>query len=194
MSYDNGVDELFEDGPKGPAGFPKMTMNQVIGGLIVKVERSEQRNIDGTTAYYDEETKKNPKPALITWVSTDLRDPDNPDDDGVRRIWWTGNALYELKNFQKANGYGAPKPGGQIWKKLVGTKPSGKGLPMNLYAAKYEPPTLDGERRAFEIAAKYNKPARDDMFGPVSTPPAQQAQGRTTLDSMRGGFTDEPPF
>ncbi len=194
MSYDNNVDELFEDGPKGPPGFPKMAMNQVIGGLIIKVERSEQRNIDGTIAYYENST--NAKPALITWVQSDVRDPNIPDDDGVRRIWWTGNALYELKAFQKAGGHGAPKPGGMIWKKLVGTKPSGKGLPMNLYAAKYEPPTLEGERKAFEIAAKYNKAVRDDMFGPVSTPPAQQAPASTTLDSMRASnvWDQEPPF
>lgn len=189
----NSVDDLFGDGPKGPPGFPKMNVGDVQGGLVIKVERSEQRNIDGTIAYYDNSTT--PKPALIVTVLSDLRDPTNPEDDGVRRQWWTGNALYELKNFQKANGYGAPKPGGKIWKKLVGTKPSGKGLPMNLHAAKYEPPTVEGERLAFELAAKLTKAPRDDMFGPVSTPPAQQAQ-RTTLDSMRSSnaFTDEPPF
>lgn len=188
----NSVDDLFGDGPKGPPSFPKMAMNEVQGGLVIKVERLEQRNIDGTIAYYDNSTT--PKPCLVTWVLTDLRDPNNPDDDGVRRLWWTGNALYELKNFQKANGFGAPKPGGKIWKKLVGTKPSGKGLPMNLHAAKYEPPTVEGERQAFELAAKYNKAQRDDIFGsPVSSPPAVQAQ-RTTLDSMRGSFDEAPPF
>lgn len=188
----NDLDELFGEGSKGPAGFAKMNIGDVVGGLIVKVERTEQRNIDGSIAYYEGSTT--PKPCVVTWVLTDLRDPANPDDDGVRRIWWTGNALYELKNFQKANGYGSPKPGGKIWKKLTGTKPSGKGQPMNLHAAKYEPPTVEGERQAFEIAARYNKAPKDDIFGsPVSTPPAMQAQ-RTTLDSMRGSFDEPPPF
>lgn len=194
----NSVDDLFNDSPKGPKGFaPLKVGSPAVGGIIFKVERTEKRNMAGEVECYEGST--DPKPQLVTWVITNERDPENPDDDGARRIWWDGNSLYELKNFQKANGFGAPQVGGRIWKKVVGEKPSGKGNPMKLHAAKYEPPQGDWMVQAQEFAAKYSNAVsggKDDWFGDmpssVSTPPA--SSGRTTLDSMRGSFTDEPPF
>lgn len=197
----NEVDELFGSGPAGPATLKEQNIGDVIGGIVFKVERLEERDDNNQVKLND---RGKPKPLLVTWVITDLRDPNNPDDDGARRIWWKGKGLWELQQFQRANGFGAPKPGGGIWRKYTGTQPSGRPKPLNLYAAKYEAPTLENEKLAYEYAQRWNAkkpPAQDEWFGssgPVSSPPAQHAQA-TTLDSMRSGFggnafTDEPPF
>lgn len=196
----NGIDDLFTGGGKGPASMTVREINDVAGGIIFKMERLEERDDEGKTKLNE---WGKPKPLFVTWVITDLRDPMNPEDDGARRIWWKGNALYELKQFLSQNGLGAPKIGGYIAQKLIGKKPSGRPQPMKLHAATYSVPTLDSERRAYEYAQKWNRPAaRDDMFGaPASAPPAQMVQGSpaaTTLDSMRsgfaGGFQGEAPF
>lgn len=191
MSFDD-IDDLFGGGGKGPASINVTNINDVAGGIIFKMERLEERDDDGKTKLNE---YGKPKPLFVTWVITDLRDPMNPEDDGARRIWWKGNSLWELKNFLRENSLGSPKMGGYIAMKLVGTKPSGRPKPMKLHAAVYRVPTNETEAKAREYAAKYERPVKDDFFGgsaPVSAQP--QNSGRTTLDSMRSSFTDEPPF
>lgn len=201
MAYDE-LDDLFGEGSKGPAGFPKMALNDVHGGIIFKVEKTEKRNVAGEIEYYDNST--DPKPCVITWVITDLRDPANPEDDGARRIWWSGNALWELQQFQKANKFGKPLPGGEIYKKMIGEKNTGKGNPMKLHAAKYVPPTPENLVKAMAFAAKYEKSssgAKDEFFGESSFTSSPVSGGGfgsgPTLDSMRGGsnaFQGDAPF
>ena len=203
---DDLLDDLFGGGGKGPASLREQNVNDVIGGIIFKVERLEERNDDGTVKMNE---RGKPKPLFVSWVITDLRDPSNPEDDGARRIWWKGNALYELQQFVREHGTGSPRPGGSIFRKLIGTKPTGKMQPMKLHAANYTLPTLENERLAYEYAQRWNSKSapKDDMFGPVSAPPAAQfAQpasgspfGSPTLDSMRStgnaaSFQGEPPF
>lgn len=190
----NEIDDLFAGGGKGPAGIPLTNIGDMATGIIYKMERLEERDDSGAVKLND---YGKPKPLFVAWIMTDLRDPENPNDDGARRIWFKGNALYELKQYLRDNGLGAPKVGGTVWLKLVGTKPSGKPKPMKLHAAKYAPATPQSEAAAYAFAAKQNASRNADPFGsPVSGPPA--AQGYTTLDSMRaggnGGFSGEAPF
>ena len=194
------VDDLFGGGAAGAPSLKEKEVGDVVGGIIFKVDRLEERDDQGNVKLND---RGKPKPLLVTWVITDLRDPNIPDDDGARRIWWKGKALWELQQFQRNNGFGAPKPGGTVKRKLTGKQPTGKMQPMNIYAAMYSPPNLEDEKKAYEYAQRWNAkkaPAQADEWfgsaGPVSSPPAQQAQNHTTLDSMRGGFNggfDGPP-
>lgn len=194
----NDIDDLFAGGGKGPASMTVREVGDVAGGVIFKMERLEERDDEGKTKLNE---WGKPKPLFVTWVVTDLRDPMNSEDDGARRIWWKGNALYELKQFLSGNGLGAPKVGGYIAQKLVGKKPSGRPQPMKLHAAMYSVPTLENEKIAFEYAARWNRTPKDDMFGAPTPAPAQfvqNAPAATTLDSMRsgfaGGFQGEAPF
>lgn len=196
---DKAIDELF-NGNKGPKGFaPLKPGDPAVGGIVFKMERTEERNIAGEIVYYENSTT--PKPCLVTWHITSQRDPENPDDDGVRRIWWTGNPFYELRQTIKNGGFGKPKLGGELWKKCIGEKPSGKGNAMKLHAVKYVPPTPEALAKAAEFAEKYAKKAaqEDDWFsggGDSFSGQAQQsAKPATTLDSMRSSFdNDAPPF
>lgn len=197
----DGLDDLFGGGSKGPASLTVREINDVAGGIIFKQERLEERDDDGNVKMNE---WGKPKPLYVSWVITDLRDPSNPEDDGARRIWWKGNSLYELREFLKLNQLGSPKSGGYIAQKLIGKRPSGKPQPMKLHAATYSPPTLENEKLAYEYAQRWNsKSAQADPFfggapvsGPPSTPAAQP--GYTTLDSMRagnsGGFSGPAPF
>lgn len=191
----NGIDDLFTGGGKGPVGIPLKEIGDVAGGVIFKMERLEERDDNGNTKLNE---WGKPKPLFVAWIMTDLRDPENPDDDGSRRLWIKGNALYELKTYLRENGLGAPKVGGQIFIKLIGKKPSGKPQPMKLHAAKYIPPTTESEAAAYAHAAKLNGPKQDDTFGAPTARPAQSVPAATTLDSMRsgfaGGFQGEAPF
>lgn len=196
MSFDD-FEDFFGGGSKGPASLNPGSVGESAGGVLFKMERLEERDDAGNTKMNE---WGRPKPLLVTWVITDLRDPANPEDDGARRIWWKGNALYELKNFLRENGFKAPQMGGYIAMKVVGTKPSGKPKPMKLHQAFYRPGTPEQEGLAYQYAAKWDRqPAKEDDFfggsGPASTPAAAQAQA-TTLDSMRrtANFTDEAPF
>jgi hypothetical protein len=192
VSFDD-IDDLFGGGGKGPASITVKNINDVAGGIIFKMERLEERDDNGAVKLNE---RGKPKPLFVTWVITDLRDPMNPEDDGARRIWWKGNSLWELQNFLRENSLGAPKIGGYIAMKLIGTKPSGRPQPMKLHAATYRPHTNETEAQARQFAAKWERPApQDDMFGPApSVQPQSTGRPATTLDSMRSTFTDEPPF
>ena len=193
--FDDGLDDLFGGGSKGPASLTVKEIGDVAGGILFKQERLEERDDDGKVKF---DERGRPKPLYVAWVITDLRDPMNPEDDGARRIWWKGNSLYELRQFLQMNALGSPKIGGYIAQKLVGKRPSGKPQPLKLHAATYSVPTPENEARAYEYAARWNKPQapKDEFFGgPVSSPPVG---GYTTLDSMRsgnaGGFSGPAPF
>lgn len=187
MSFDD-IDDLFAGGGKGPASLTVRDVNDVAGGIIFKMERLEERDDAGEVKVNE---RGKPKPLFVTWVITDKRDPMNDEDDGARRIWWKGNALWELQNFLRENGLGSPKLGGYIAMKLIGKKPSGKPQPMKLHAATYRIPTNETEAQARQFAAKWERAPKDDLFGDV---PAARA---TTMDSMKKSSNfdnDEPPF
>lgn len=187
-------EDFFTQGGKGLPSVDVKEIGDVCGGIVFKMELLEERD-DDNKVKLNEWGK--PKPLLVTWVITTLRDPMNPDDDGARRIWWKGNALWELKNFLRENGHGSPQFGGSVFKKLTGKKPSGRPQPMKLHAAKYTPPTPENVALANEYLAKYDKPkpsARDEFFGTNESATPGRA---TTLDSMRNSSqfdNDEPPF
>lgn len=194
--FDDDLGGLFDTNAKGPASITVKEIGDVAGGIIFKQERLEERDDDGNPKLNE---WGRPKPLYVTWVITDLRDPNNPEDDGARRIWWKGNSLYELREFLKLNQHlGKPRIGGYIAQKLVGKKPSGKPQPMKLHAATYSAPTVETEKRAFEYAQRWNNQRQetDAFFGgaPQSAPPS----GSPTLNSMRtdsfGGFQGEAPF
>lgn len=198
MSFDD-IDDLFGGGGGGPAALGVSALNDVAGGIIFKMERGEE--VDMETKQVKLDAKGRPKPELVTWVITDKRDPDNPDDDGARRIWWKGNSLYELRNFLRENELGAPKIGGYVAMKIVELRNTGKPKKMKVHAATYKAPTPETIAKAQEYLAKWDKPkeAEDDLWAAPSTRDGgASAAPKTTLDSMRAGrsagFTDEPPF
>lgn len=195
MSMDD-IDDLFGGGGGGPAALGVSKLNDVAGGIIFKMERREEIDLDTKQVKLD--AKGKPKPELITWVITDLRDPDNPEDDGARRIWWKGNSLFELRAFLRENELGAPKAGGYVAMKVIEMRNTGKVNKMKVHAATYRPPTPENIAKAAEYLAKWDKPkeAEDDLWAAPST--KDGGAPKTTLESMRGksnaGFSDEPPF
>lgn len=188
--------EALFTGGGGPKSVAPKQPGDFVQGLIYKYKKTEERDDDGNVVCWPGST--DPKPQIILWLKTDLRDPEITNDTGARRLWMKGNALWVLKNYLKDNQLGAPKVGGKIRLEVVNLKPNSdrKKQPMKEHAVKYAPPTPASVTEAQAFAALVEPVVRsddDDFFG---GPPAGQSKPATTsLDSMRGAFDDDvPPF
>lgn len=190
--------EAFFTGGGGPKSVSPKKPGEFVQGLIYKYKKTEERDDDGNVVCYP--GSENPKPQIILWLKTDMRDPEIPNDQGERRLWMKGNALWALKNFLRDNQLGAPKVGGKIRLEVVELKANTdrKKQPMKIHAAKYAPPTPDTIAAALafkELVEPTQAPSEDNFFG-SSTPATQSkpSSQSSTLDSMRGFADDEPPF
>jgi hypothetical protein len=191
----NDIDDLFAPKSAGPASATLSGIGDTVQGLIYKMERLEEKDEDGNVKMSQ---YGRPKPLFLVYLITSLRDPQNPEDDGSRRVWLKGNGLWTLKEFLKENSLGSPKVGGKLKVTVEALKkdpafPMRK--PMKIHSVLYAPPTSETETQAYAWAKKKederNSGGDDDFFGT----PAQAKP--TTLNSMRnsGGFdSDEPPF
>lgn len=88
--------------------------------------------------------------AKIT-LATDLRDPQDPQDDGKRGLWVVqsakqGGLLWAIREAIKETGVDTIKPGGFLQVTFVGTDPESKNPanPRKLYQAQYRAPAAGG--------------------------------------------------
>lgn len=189
--------EAFFTGSAGPKSVSPKKPGEFVQGLIYKYKMTEERDDDNNIVYWPGSDK--PKPQAILWLKTDLRDPEIPNDQGARRLWMKGNALWVVRNFCKDNGLGAPKVGGRIRLEVVSLKPNTdrKKQPMKEHAARYAVPTpaTIAEALAFlELMEPSQASGGDDEFFGSSAPSSAGNPKATTLDSMRGFEDDAPPF
>lgn len=88
--------------------------------------------------------------AKIT-LATDLRDPEDPQDDGKRGLWVVqsgkqGGLLWAIREAIKEAGVDTIKPGGFLQVAFVGTDPESKNPqnPRKMYQARYQGPAAGG--------------------------------------------------
>lgn len=194
----NEIDDLFAPPTAGAPSAKLSNIGDSVQGVIYRMERQTEKDDDGNEVLNE---WGKPKPVFVAHLITALRDPANPDDDGSRRVWMKGNALWTFKEFLKVNNIRAPKVGGRLKLTVSGLKPATSALrkPQKLHDVMYAVPTPDLETQAYAWAKKKedekNSQADEDFFGgSQSSTPASRT---TTLDSMRtsGGFEDDvPPF
>lgn len=128
----------FLSGGVTSAKFP--TPGTTVAGVIVSEPHvTQQRDFDsGAPKYWDDGKPMN---QLVVHVQTDERDPEFPDDDGVR-------AFYVKANMKKAVQQALAKAraklaiGGTLSITYThdGENKRGKGNPPKMYAATYTPP------------------------------------------------------
>lgn len=140
----------------------------VSGTVVGDPQVQQQKDMDGELKTYKD---GNPAMQLVIKVQTTDRDPEDPDDDGVRAVYFKGQMKSALADACRRVGVKAPEAGGTLAVKFTGTEPAAtKGFnDKKLYACKYTAP-------ATPTAA-----AVDDFLGTTTTPaPAAK--------------TDDPPF
>jgi hypothetical protein len=197
----NGFDDLdeFFSGGGGAKGisWKLARKGDSIQGIILDMEVRDKVDPNTKAVVMNEYGK--PKQVLVITLATDMRDDEIEGDDGTRRAFLQGNALFEFKKFLRENKIGKPARGGRFFQQLIGTKPSNFASPQNLFACKYGAPTSESLAVLDTWLAKKNGGQTADPFA-SSTPAAtaQPAARATTLNSMRaggnGGFDDSPPF
>lgn len=170
------ADDFFSGGNKS-AKFDQM--NVPVGGTILSVgPERQQRDLDGNPLFWDK-AELEPKMQLPIDVQTDLRDPEDPADDGVRTIYVKkGSQMLRAvgEAVRKAGQRGAPKVGGTLHVAWTGTEPASKRgyNDKKLYSAKYEAPGVG-----------------DDFFGksaqPAAAAPAAQEQAEPVAAASGNG-------
>jgi len=188
-------DDLFGSTGKGPASAKLSNIGDSVQGIIFKRQRLEEQDDDGNVVLNQ---WGKPKPLVVLWLATDLRDPENPEDDGARRLWLKGNGLWTLQEFIRVNDLKPPAFGGKIKEWVESLKPNTikTRKPMKVHGAMYADPKPEWKIIAQEYLDRWDKPKADgfdDSFD-QRTAAATPAESKTTLDTMRGFDDDEPPF
>lgn len=186
--------EEFFTGGGGPKGisWKQMRKGDSITGVIFDMEIRDK--IDPNTKQVQLNDYGKPKKVLVLSLLTDMRDDEIEGDDGSRRAFLQGNALFEFKKFISDNKIGKPVRGGRFFQKLVGTKPTNFASPQNLFECKYGAPTAESLAKVDAYLAKAKGGESADPFATGQV--VQGAARVTTLNSMRAtaNNTDEPPF
>ena len=188
-------DDLFSPLSKGPATARLSDIGDTAQGIIFKRERKQETDDEGNVVMNQ---WNKPKPLVVLWIATSLRDPENPDDDGARRLWLKGNGLWTLQEFIRVNDLKPPAIGGKVKVWVESLKPNAikTRKPMKVHGAMYADPKPEWIAQAQEFAARWERPAVDEFDASFDERPAAKKSepAKSTLDSMRGFDDDEPPF
>lgn len=179
MSIDPN-DFLMGKGVKS-AQFPDGQYGATVGGTIVRRPEVRQQTDfdDGKPKFYD---NGDPMMQLVVQVTTSLRDPQSPEDDGVRAFYVKGNMQEAVRNAVRVSGAKGLEVGGTLTITYTGDVPNkrGRGKPAKQYTAAYQPPA-NAAADAF-----LNGPARDET--PARPAPASQP---TVVNAAPAGTTPQ---
>ena len=167
MSNNDGVDDFFDN--IGGAGAPSIKLSAVNDGVLGTIEtqfKTEAKEFGTDNIKKDKKTGE-PIMQLVVILQTDLRDwarvakvprvdkddrnsPEKPgsEDDGRRAVYiepWTN--LHAAVGKAIVDGTGSKGPlrdGGKLGIKITDLKDTGKGNPLKVFSAVYEPPAASG--------------------------------------------------
>jgi hypothetical protein len=168
-----------DDGFMGGGGAPSFKFNSLgdtVTGLVLgpPVKRVQTDFTTGEVKAYKD---GNPRYQYVVEIQTELRDPNNPQDDGVRSLFLKWHSLNAVRQAITAVGAKGLRRGGVLTLQFTSTEPppGGKGNPVKLYAASYIPPE------------------DDFMSAPSSPAPAQPYQPTRVPDPPRAALPPAPP-
>jgi hypothetical protein len=160
------ANEFLLAGGVRPAKFE--TAGTVVSGKVTHAERQQQREIDsGKPKYWEDGT---PRMQIVAHLQTTQRDPDDPDDDGMRAVYIRGNMLNALRAaLRKA--HAKLELGGILTITYTGDgERRAPGFnPPKLYTADYSPPSLTAVN---DILSETPEPIAE----PVNRPPSIAAE------------------
>lgn len=175
------LDEFLEGGggPKG-ISWKDAKVGNSITGIIYDAEMRDK--LDPKTKAVVLNAYGKPKKVMVLHLLTDLRDPEIEGDDGKRRAFLQGNALFEFRKYLKDNDLKVRK-GGRFKQTLIGTKPTEHFNPQNLFQCLYAAPTQESLGAANQATNTAAPAAGDPWTG--DSAPATQAAPTNTLEAMR---------
>ena len=134
---DNETD-AFTDAGSGGRSAAFTDLNKWVVGTVVKIGEKQQ------TAFGTKEPvfwkDGSPKMQMVVTLATDERDPEDPDDDGLRSIYCKWGQHVAIGDAIKAAGHRGAMVGGRLGLCWSGSDDTGKGNPLKLWKAKFEPP------------------------------------------------------
>lgn len=151
------------------------------GTVIAEPTTSQQTDIK--TKLPETWPDGSPKMQILVQLQTTLRDPANPEDDGIRTLYIKGkNLTNAVRDAVKASGARGIHKGGVLTVQYVGDgQASAVGFnPPKLYAAAYQPPAMSFAGVAAPAAAPAPAPAVPQQPAAVAPAALQQAFPGTT--------------
>lgn len=136
---DSANDFLMGGGGAPSAKFP--TIGTTVKGTIVSFETTQQ--IDFATKLPKKWDDGNPMMQLVVTLQTEERDPDEPDDDGKRRLFVKSQMREAVADAVRAVGGNGLEHGATLAVRYESDKPSQRGNPTKIYRAQYQRPTAD---------------------------------------------------
>lgn len=179
-------------------------------GIVLEEPRAvQQRDYDNEEELlWWDEAKTKPKLSLVIKIQTNVTDPHDPDDTGVRALWVKGNSQKAIVAAVRAAGANGVKVGGHLvldYYDAVETPPKPgensrkKRYPTKMYRASYTPPPSAGNQ-----ALMASTPDTSYASGPAPTQASDlrqvAAQQSAVMAAMRGANhqgrpqDSEPPF
>jgi hypothetical protein len=136
------ANDLLMGGGVKSATFPDQQYGTTVGGLIVR-EPTVRQQTDYKTGEPKFFPNGDPMMQIVVQVQTDLRDPAEPNDDGVRGLYLKAQMMQAVREAVKAAGGKGLEVGGHLAVTYVRDEPSklGKGSDKKIYSAAYRLPT-----------------------------------------------------
>lgn len=138
---DNANDILMGSGAPS-VKFP--TVGTVITGTVVREPTSSQQT-NFRTKVPEFWKDGSPKMQVIVQLQTNMRDPQQPEDDGTRSLYIKGKELTNaIRQAVRASGANGIHAGGTLTVAYIGDGPAPEGLDEGpkLYSAQYQPPAV----------------------------------------------------
>jgi hypothetical protein len=150
----NPADQFLLGGGGSSAKFDQI--GDSVTGVIISTDVQQQTDITtGAPLTWD---NGDPRQQLVVRLQTEQRDPDNPDDDGIRAVYVKGSKKAGTRSMHdavatavRAAGGKGLEEGGTLTVKFVGEEPpSQRGLsPRKLWEATYVQPDRAAQSGSF---------------------------------------------
>ena len=136
------ANDLLMGGGVKSASFPDKQYGTTVGGLIVRTPVTRQQT-DFKTGEPLTFANGDPRMQIVVQVQTELRDPAEPLDDGVRGLYLKAQMMQAVRDAVKAVGGKGLEVGGHLAITYVRDEPTtqGRGFDKKIYTATYQLPT-----------------------------------------------------
>lgn len=171
------ANDLLMGGGIKSASFPDQQFGATVAGVIVRPPAvRQQTDFDsGEPKFFP---NGDPMQQIVVQVQTDLRDPADPADDGVRAFYLKAQMMQAVRDAVKATGAKGLDVGGHLTITYVRDEPNsrGRGKAKKVYAAVYRPPAVQAANDALMGTAQPNDGAwvPSGLPGVTVPPPVQQ--------------------
>lgn len=173
--------------------FEALGKGTVFKGTLME-DPVEREQVDKMTKEVKRFKDGNVRTVWVFKFQTDERNPDDPEDKGVRSLWAKPDAIKKIRENLKAQGLTRIPIGGTLEIAWTGEIPT-DGYPIKTFSARVTPPP-----------AGFMAEKKSETFSFDTAPVATNSAQPSPLDSLKAlqgsgpqpagtpGFTDEPPF